>query len=202
MKVNVINEYRVEMELGEEELSDFDVSYESLDYGDVNTRRFLRELAENAKELGVEADMSGKVLIEAFRIRGGCRLCFTFLPPRSKDAPSVKQLIKRDKAVFCAVSPDMRLLCRLSSALPEIKESELYYEDNGYVLTVSAAPDALERCAFSAAEFGVRIPSDTALTLARCRENGKVLFMENAVNALKRIKDEKSVRNDFKSEIV
>lgn len=185
MKVNVINEYRIEMELGEEELSDFDVSYETLDYSDVNTRRFLRELAQSARELGVEADMSGRVLIEAFRIRGGCKLCFTFLPPRGKDAPSVKQLVKRDHALFCAAAPEAETLCRFCGTLPEIKESSLFFSGKEYVITLSAEPEELSRCALTAEEFGVRVPENTALALARCRENGTVLFKEDAVKKLR-----------------
>lgn len=187
MKVNVINEYRVEMELAEQELSDFDITYETMDYADVNTRRFLRELAENAKDFGVEADMSGRVLIEAFRLRDGCRLCFTFLPQSGRESPSVKQLVKRDRAVFCAVSSDAGALCRLASVLPEDGESALYRAGGVYVLTVSTAPEAPESFAFAAAEFGADIPANAALTLADCRENGQVLYKENAVGELKRL---------------
>lgn len=187
MKVNIINEYRVEMELGEDELSDFDVTYDSLDYGDINTRRFLRELADSARSLGVEADMSGKVLIEAFRINGGCRVCFTFLPSRQKDAPSVKQLVKRDVSCVCAVSGGINALCGFGAALPEPQESTLYYDGKTYMLFLFAAPEKLVRCADTAAELNMPLADDPKLCLARCRENGVCLFERGAVRRLSSI---------------
>lgn len=182
MKVNVINEYRVEMELGEEELHEFDITYESLDYGDINTRRFLSELAANAKELGVEADMSGRVLIEAFRIRGGCRVCFTFLPPRGTDAPSVKQLVKKDMRCLCVMSDDAAALCRLSAVLPKDGVgSRLYRDKSVYYLFLFADPEALRRCGDTAAEFGVRFYGNAEARLASCEENCICLSQKDAV---------------------
>lgn len=184
MKVNVINEYRVEMELEENELSDFDITYDTMDYADVNTRRFLRELAENAREYGVEADMSGKVLIEAFRVSGGCRLCFTFLPCRGKDAPSVKQLVKKDMTCFCAESGDLRTLCEFCVRLNEEPESSLYRARGGYALYLSVSPELLDRCSDTAAEACLDYRRNASFLLARSRENGVCVLEHDAVRTL------------------
>lgn len=184
MKVNVINEYRIEMELAEEELSDFDVTYETLDYGDVNTRRFLRELASSAKNFGVEADMSGRVLIETFRTREGCRVCFTFLPPHGKDTPSVKQLVKKDAACLCITGTDIGVMSRLCAALGKIPESSLYYRGGRYELFLFAGPETLLRCADAAAEYGTEIGTQANLRLARCSESALRLVSSGAVERL------------------
>ncbi len=183
MKVNVINEYRVEMELAENELTDFDITYESMDYGDINTRRFLRELAENAKQLGVDADMSGKVLIEAFRVSGGCKVCFTFLPPRGKNCPSVKQLVKKDLTCLCAVSTDVSLLCGYCAGLGYEPESTLFFCGGSYMLFIYSASEMIDRCTDTAAEFGVRFCDNAPVLLAKAREHGVCLAEHNAVSA-------------------
>lgn len=184
MKVNVINEYRIEMELCEDELSDFDITYESMDYSDVNTRRFLRELAQNAKMFGIDADMSGKVLIEAFRINGGCRVCFTFLPSRTKDAPSVKQLIKKDISCVFIEKNDIDLLCRFCRALGDNPESSLYRCEDRYFLFITLDPEKAELYYSSAAEYGIELLSDARIFLSKCREYNRCLIESQAVKGL------------------
>lgn len=184
MKVNVINEYRVEMELGEDELSDFDVTYETLDYGNINTRRFLHELADSARSFGVEADMSGKVLIEAFRTGGGCRLCFTFLPPRGKDAPSVKQLIKRDAALVYEFRGSVAELCGFCAALRVSPEGSLYRVGRDCALFVFASPGELEVCADAAAELGIAFSDCSEIRLAHFRESCECILERGAVKTL------------------
>lgn len=187
MKIKVINEYRIEMELCEAELSDFDITYDSMDYSDVNTRRFLRELAQNAKMFGVDADMSGKVLIEAFRINGGCRVCFTFLPSETKDAPSVKQLVKRDISCLFTAEGDIRVLCRFCKALGDFPESSLYRYRDKYCLFIIPDPKNAVFYSDCAGEFGLALFSDGEIFLSRCREYKGCLIEKQAVKALAQV---------------
>jgi|GEM_PF-3239488 len=134
MKIDPVNEYRVEIELADSEMEQLGISYENLDWADVETRRAMWNILKTVREKGIDLTLSGKVLIEAGKMKNGCRLCFTVLPPGG-DTASVKSLVKgADAAVLYS---DERK--NIIKAARFFKEAELcFYEGQGiYLLTVS-----------------------------------------------------------------
>ena len=97
--MNVINEYRVEVELAPAEMERLGVSFESLDWGNIDTRRAVWSVLDALREDGVSLDLSGKVLIEADRGPGSVRLRFSVLPQRGSPY-SAKSLVKSGNALL------------------------------------------------------------------------------------------------------
>ena len=157
MKVNAINEYRVEVELADRELTKLGVSFETLDWSDIETRRALWSILSGVREQGVELSLSGRLLIEAGRLPGGVRLSFTVLPRAG--AQPVMRLVKDGKTpVLRAAS--LRDITAAARALED--PAPAVYEKNGVYFLVpkgTYAPLQLRR----AAEFGTLLYSDGAV---------------------------------------
>ena len=99
MEIRQINEYRVEVALSPEEMDRLGVSFDALDWSDIETRRAVWSVLDVVRERGVELDLSGKVLIEASRGAENVRLCFSVLPQRGAGV-SMKSLVKSGGAVL------------------------------------------------------------------------------------------------------
>jgi hypothetical protein len=91
MKINPVNDYRVEVELCAEELARLGLTFEAMDWADVDTRRALWSLVGMLKEQGVNVSLSGRLLIEAGKLPDGVRLCFTSLPETGKPRLRLKK---------------------------------------------------------------------------------------------------------------
>ena len=134
MKIEPVNEYRVEIELADSEMAELGISYEGLDWTDVETRRALWNILNMVRESGIELSFSGKVLIEAGKLKNGCRLSFTVLPPKN-DRVCVRPIIKGE-AFTALVSRDKKNIDAAASFF-ENGEKRLYEKDGAFVLTVS-----------------------------------------------------------------
>lgn len=80
MKINTVNEYRVEVELCAEEMARLGLSFDTMDWENIDTRRALWSLVGLMRERGVNISLSGRLLIEAGKLPDGVKLCFTRLP--------------------------------------------------------------------------------------------------------------------------
>ena len=133
MKINPVNEYRIEIELADSEMEQLGISYDDLDWNDIETRRAVWNVLSAARETGIELDVSGRLLIEAGRLKGGCRLCFTSLPRRD-DPPAAKDFIRLRKAPVL-ISGDRQNIERASGILKNA-ETVLYRRNDIYALLV------------------------------------------------------------------
>ena len=153
MKINAINEYRVEVELADRELTKLGVTFETLDWDDIETRRALWNILDGVREQGVELRLTGKLLIEAGRLPGGIKLSFTVLPRSGAKQPM--RLVKDEQPrLFRAQS-----LQAMASALRILAAGETkVYEKNGvWYLPLQGTYDPLRLS--RAAEFGALLKS-------------------------------------------
>ena len=160
MKIEPVNEYRVEIELADGELDALGISYEALSWSDIETRRAMWNILNTVRENGIDFTLSGKVLIEAVKLKNGCRLCFTVLPPKGEGA-SVKSLVKGvDSAVMC--SEEKKNIEKAASFFKNARK--VFYEKDGvYVLAVSG--EYSENELLRAAEFCPNSKTAGTLTL-------------------------------------
>ncbi len=147
MKIYTVNECRIEVELASAEAEALGVSYDSLDWGDADTRRALWSLLGMVRARGAELCLSGRLLIEAGLLPDGLRLCFTSLPPRT--GGSVASLVKEGVSVLrCAARGD---LLAAAACLPQVSLTAYTRGETWFLLAEGACdPLALSR----AAEFG------------------------------------------------
>ena len=153
MKINAVNEYRVEVELCAAEMARLGLSFDSMDWEDLDTRRALWSLAGELRTEGVNLSLSGRMLIEAQRLPDGVLLCFTGLP---KGGPS-RLRVKKETACPVLRCENLRDAERAASCLPDAVCTP--YAHRGAVLLLVADTYSEIQLA-RAAEFGsiVRVP--------------------------------------------
>ena len=149
MKINAINEYRVEVELEHGEMERLGLCFEAMDWSDIETRRALWSVLGLVRERGFSLNPAGKLLIEAGKTENGVRLCFTALPPRGGDVSVT--CLKREKTGVALRFASFSDLCAAAAFLPP-ENMEAYRRGSDYYLLPgdTYGETALAR----AAEFG------------------------------------------------
>lgn len=91
MNIHLISKNKFIAELSEKDMNELDITYEEMDYSNIETRRVIWTVIDKIRETsGFDIDPSGNLLIEAVAdSEGGCVLCFT-IPERRKGLPSAK----------------------------------------------------------------------------------------------------------------
>lgn len=138
MHIIAQTENKICVELTHDDMVELDITYEDLDYSNIETRRVLWELLDEARhELGHEISLTQKMLIEALPdSNGGCLIFFTV-----SDEPSGrsgrKQLVKiGEKKVVCQSDgiDEMIELSRHLLKTVKLKKSELFTDGGRYRL--------------------------------------------------------------------
>lgn len=185
MIITVRNEYRVEASLTENELSGYGITYDKLDYSEIETRRVLWTLFDDIKrKSGVEMALSGKVLIEVMKESvGSYRVCFTSLSSQ-RDEKSVKQLIKSENQPVAAEFSDFENLLASVGFLTDLYESSLYEKNGEYILFLRIPSERKSLVLCKLAEFSLCRENAQVLE-AQCDESGLCIIKENAVGILR-----------------
>ncbi len=185
MNVLVRNEYRVEVKLSPKELEEYGITYEDIDYKNIETRRVLWALAEEIrKKSGYNISLSGKILIEVIKENdNGCRFCFSSLSRDGKDDISVKQLIKNEIYPLTAEFGNFEDMLEAICNLDENRECALYEKNGCYRLIFPASENEKEELIFSLCEFS-KIFENSSIETARCREMWHLLIPRSAVKTL------------------
>lgn len=79
MKINSPNKAKIIVELTRDDMTELDITYESMDYSNIETRRVIWTILDKARhELHRDIDPSGKMTIETIPLdTGGCVIFFT-----------------------------------------------------------------------------------------------------------------------------
>ena len=189
MKIVSPQENKIVVELTSDDLTELDITYEEMDYGNIETRRVIWTILDRARHtLSRDIDPSGKMLIETVPTpEGGCVLYITVLetPPHSLGCRGVLRIHKeRTRFTYAFASLDDLTACaaRIRESVREPCRSSLFLLDGQYRLTVhSALPPRRVRTLL--AEYGVPC-ADGALPDAFLREHGKLLAEDDAIEKL------------------
>lgn len=176
MKIEMQSGDKIMVELTDSDMKSLDITYEDMDYGNIETRRVIWTLLDEAKRvLGRNIDPSERMLIEAMPgENGGCTLLFTVLP---FDAGTRKKLVMKK-----STEPVLMLAENRDALLSAVKLLDNFsakcggYEILGqggesYVLLRPAACDG-QFFTTLLCEFGDIIDADEQ-EIARLREYGK-----------------------------
>ena len=188
MRIVTVNEFRVEVTLTPEDLNDYDITYERMDYADADTRRVLWTLLSEVRRInGVSLDLSGRLLIEVNRETDGCcKVCFTALPQKEGQNASVKQLVKSETApvvLECTgLDSVIRAVCAGKAGVP----AALFRLKNRYRLILSVNSEERESAALRVCEFG-ELPPDPVLCAAECAELWDCVIPSGAAELLRKL---------------
>ncbi len=189
MKIEAPQENKIVVELTDEDMTDLDITYEKMDYSNIETRRVIWTLLDRARRtLGRDIDPSGKMLIEALpKPTGGCVIYFTVLDDDVRHAQHRSSLrIQKELPVaeYEFESLDSLVNCAMAVACcaDGVPESSLYESDGRYRLLVkSEAPSKGLRRIF--AEYGTKC-TGACLHAEFTREHWKLLAKSDAIEKL------------------
>ena len=185
MKVVIPNDYRVEVVLSCAELDGYGISYEEIDYKNIETRRFLWSVTGDIATLsGVRVPLSGRLLIEVIKdAEDEYRICFSSLGAPFSDEKSVKQLVKAETTPLIAEFSDIEYVLK---CLPEIRAYEggaLFEKDGKYRMIFDVPPSVREQLVTAVCEFS-ELLDFSRLEAAKCREYWNCIISEKAVKKL------------------
>ncbi len=188
MKIEAPQENKIIVELTTDDMSELDITYERMDYSNIETRRVIWTLLDRARQtLGRDIDPSGKMLIEALpKPSGGCVIYFTVLDEgvRTAGRRNVFQIKKEFTLSYEFDSLDALTSCAEAvevsgEALPK---SSLYEWDGKYRLIVSS-DGWQQRLRFLLSEF-CSASSSSSLNAEFTMEHWRLLAEDDAIQKL------------------
>ncbi len=131
---------RICVKLTNEDMRELDITYEELDYSNIETRRVLWTLLDEARhELGRNIYLTQKMLVEAVPdSEGGCTIYFTVNDEKTSKNGK-KQLVKLTGArIICASDniDNIGELARILSTSGKISKSELFTDGSRYRMII------------------------------------------------------------------
>ncbi len=180
MKIEAIGEEKILVALSDKDLNELDITYDEMDYSNIETRRVIWTILDEAKRsLGKPIDTEGKILIEVTPSDdGGCVMCFTTMP--ATDYKSKKKLIMKKEAepiLFKAMDENAFLdtLNTLKRNTDAYKSLDLFSFDNSIYFVIYPKLTSTERLTYILSDFGDVFFGETQL-LSRITEYGKKLI--------------------------
>ncbi len=128
MKINSPNKAKIIVELTRDDMCELDITYESMDYSNIETRRVIWTILDRARrELHRDIDPSGKMTIETIPLNtGGCVIFFTV-----NDTPaSIKKTVFFNEEVYEFDSID-HIIDLYSTMKEDFPMGDLYSDNKG-----------------------------------------------------------------------
>lgn len=175
MKIEAINDNCFYVLLTNEDMQHLGISFEELDYSDIETKRVIWTLLEEARlTLGRDIDPRERMLIEVSKVKNGCRIEFTL----GSSAGTGRLKIKKESPFLTAVFGDFSALCSFfeNNAQKETDIlTELYTYNDCFAAVLSPEPAQKKKIRLLLGEFTVFLTDDAVITSA-VREHGRLIF--------------------------
>ncbi len=179
MKIESNGEEKITVTLSQSDMSDLDITYDEMDYSNIETRRVIWTILDKArKALGKSVDTDGKLLIEVAPAEdGGCILHFTNSP--FSDYKGKKRLIMKKEAEPILFSPwDDNSYIDCLKIIPRLKDfiktCESYKYKNSFYIIIRPKISFSEKIIHTLCEFGNAITS-TEWEISKIYEYGHSL---------------------------
>lgn len=133
MTIEQIDPSKVMIVLGNNDMKDFSLEYNTLSFSDPHSRKILSRLLTLAcSKTGISID-NKKMLVEALPHKSGCLILLTLKPKTKRRAYRIK---KADR-YLCCIFPDVERLITASVALKDkLPENIVFYFDDKYYLLI------------------------------------------------------------------
>ncbi len=141
MKINSPNVSKIIVELTRSDMSELDITYESMDYSNIETRRVIWTILDKARhELGRDIDPSCNMTIETMPLdSGGCVIFFTV-----NDIPeSIKVVLSKKEDVYEFDSID-NVIDFFSSMKEDFPIGDLYSDNKGKFRLITPLDERLK----------------------------------------------------------
>ena len=188
VKIELCEEGRLKITLQKEDMSRMEMSYEELDYSNMQTRKMIWEILDEANRKTGFDTSGGKLLIEAVPLSdGGCILYFTVLS-QSAQPESRRTRLKRLSGPYLYRFQGTEAMLSAIENLWKAKgkailASDLYRLDRDYYLVLYTDQKNCEEFSPVLSEYGRAAGSGNS-TAAYVAEHGEVIASENAVQRI------------------
>jgi negative regulator of genetic competence, sporulation and motility len=180
VKIDLLKNGCLKILLTEDELRDFNLTFEALDYNNENTRSALHQLLEKARrQTGFDA--SGSFIIEALPVDGGCMLLLT------PTCDNRRVRMKRVAGPYIYELDDADSVLHFAESVGEhaapLYGSSLYRFDKGYRLVLYPGAPLSREMGNILGEFA-RPAGEGDAAAAYTAEHGESIVVGNALNRL------------------
>ncbi len=181
MKIEVLGQEKISVALSKTDMENLDITYDELDYSNIETRRVIwTVLGKAGEDLGKSFNPDSRLLIEVLpESDGGCVLFFTFAPPMSREKRRLIMKKDANTLLFCAFDENAFLdaLALLKNQTQTINSLEIYSFENRFFAVISTVAREFEKLTHCLKDYG-NIFADNGEFLARIREYGKKIPLE------------------------
>ena len=184
MNIDMPQNGRLEFRLDRQDLSEFNITFDELDYSNIETRRVVWTLIDIArKNLHTDFDLTGRLLVEVYpESQGGCKLCITSLPKEELNINIVAKQIFTTY-VFEFSADDLLDLAKQIKKLPvKHDDGELFSNGEKFRLIVPIS-DSQRQLKAMLSEYGI-LKGDDEFTLSYTREHWESVLSANALKRL------------------
>ncbi len=183
MKIEENGEEKICVTLSSMDMSELEITYEDLDYSNIETRRVIWTILDEAKKvLGKPINPDNRLLIQASPYDdGGCFLQFTYLPEIA-DNKKKRFILKKDTEplLFCAFNDDAFIdsLALLKENEENLNNVECYKYQSKYYLVLQPKMSFSEKIIFLFSETG-HISPFLKKEISNLYEHGVRLTLKN-----------------------
>lgn len=159
MEIQAGTNGKISVTLTKKDLQDLDITYDELDYSNIETRRVIWTILDRARRvLGKSITLDNKLLINAMPISdGGCCLEFTQLL-QEVDNTNGKTVLKKDDEpiLFCSFDLNAFLDCikQVNLDSQRVKEASSYIYENAYYIIIYPEAQHSKSLLFQLCEYG------------------------------------------------
>lgn len=185
MKIEANGEERITVTLSHEDMHRLDITYDEMDYSNIETRRVIWTVLDEAKRvLGKPINTDGRLLVQVSPADdGGCLMLFTQMPPL--ESKSKKRLIMKKDCEPILFQPfDENCLLESIKKLKDlkniIKDIELFDFCKNYFMIIHPKIAFSENIEFSLCEYG-ETETGNKKGIARLYEYGKKLYLRDDI---------------------
>ncbi len=170
MKIEKSGDEKIVVALTNKDLNELDITYDEMDYSNIETRRVIWTILDEAcRELGEPIDTDSRLLIEVSPDEdGGCTMYFTSVP--TGEFHTQKRLVMKkdtEPLVFDTADSDAFLdaFSLLKKQTEKLKNVEPYILDNRFCLIITPAPTFSPYLTYILKDFGdVETGNKTAIS--------------------------------------
>ena len=178
MKIEAHEENQIIIELNAEDMSALNISYEEMDYSNIETRRVIWTILDEAKRvLGKPINIDNRLLIQVSPGEdGGCIMHFSQL--NDSHLHQKKKLVMKKDAepvVFCAFDCNAFIdATEIIKDVPAGNTAEYFAMNEDYYIIIHPTPGQTEKLMTQLCEFG-EVSLACKKELAQIYECGKFL---------------------------
>ncbi|MBR4287016.1 MAG: adaptor protein MecA [Clostridia bacterium] len=182
MHIQADGDEKITVTLSPHDMTELDITYDEMDYSNVETRRVIWTVLDEAKRvLGKPINTDGRLLVQVSPADdGGCLMLFTQIPLLENN--SKKRLVMKKEAepilwqsFDCNAFLDA--LNVLKSRTQFTRSTEGYLYKNKYYIIIHPKPSFADKINLSLCEYGEAQEGNKGI-ISRLYEYGKPLFSE------------------------